>query len=187
MASVSNDGYIINKVDRPIGELRRGSYTYFANGDIIIAKITPCMENGKCAIASDLTNAIGFGSSEFHTFRCKDGILTKYLFTLLNQNIIRKAAENAMTGTSGHRRVPAKFYEEMMIPVPPIPVQEKIISACEKVDKEYNSTRMSIEEYRNKIEMLFDELEVIAKNSGGVQTNPVRSNEFCCFDRKACV
>ncbi len=174
MASVSNDGYIINKVDRPIGELRRGSYTYFANGDIIIAKITPCMENGKCAIASDLTNAIGFGSSEFHTFRCKDGILTKYLFTLLNQNIIRKAAENAMTGTSGHRRVPAKFYEEMMIPVPPIPVQEKIISACEKVDKEYNSTRMSIEEYRKRIEELFNDLEVIVKKSGGgVQTNPV--------------
>ena len=97
MASVSNEGYITDKVDRPIGELRKGGYTYFAEGDIIIAKITPCMENGKCAIASGLTNAIGFGSSEFHTFRCKDDILTKYLFALLNQNCIRKAAEDAMT------------------------------------------------------------------------------------------
>lgn len=173
MASVSNEGYITDKVDRPIGELRKGGYTYFAEGDIIIAKITPCMENGKCAIASGLTNAIGFGSSEFHTFRCKDDILTKYLFALLNQNCIRKAAEDAMTGASGHRRVPAEFYEEMMIPVPPIPIQEEIIAACAKIDEEYNSTRMSIEEYRNKIETLFNELEVITKNSGGVQTNPI--------------
>ena len=72
-----------------------------------------------------------------------------------------------MTGASGHRRVPAEFYEEMMIPVPPILVQEKITSECAKIDEEYNSTRMSIEEYRKKIEILFDELEVIAQNSGG--------------------
>ena len=72
-----------------------------------------------------------------------------------------------MTGASGHRRVPAEFFEEMMIPIPPISVQEEIIAACAKIDEEYNSTRMSIEEYRKKIETLFDELEVIAKNSGG--------------------
>ena len=67
MASVSSEGFIERKVDRPYGEVRNGGYTYFAEGDFIIAKITPCMKNGKCAIAEGLTNGIGFGSSEFHT------------------------------------------------------------------------------------------------------------------------
>lgn len=171
MASVSNEGFIETKVDRPCGEVRNGGYTYFAEGDIIIAKITPCMENGKCAIAEELTNGIGFGSSEFHTFRCHESeILTKYLFLLLNQNMVRKAAEEAMTGASGHRRVPAAFYEEMLIPVPPIPVQQKVVDECAKIDDEYNTTRMSIETYRQKIEDLFAELDVVMSTMGGVQT-----------------
>lgn len=94
------------------------------------------MENGKCAIAEGLTNGIGFGSSEFHTFRCHTSeILTKFLFLLLNQTTVRKAAEDAMTGASGHRRVPATFYEEMLIPVPPIPVQQQVIDECAKIDE----------------------------------------------------
>lgn len=136
------------------------------------------MENGKSAIAEDLTNGIGFGSSEFHTFRChKDEVLTKYLFKLLNQNSIRKAAEEAMTGASGHRRVPAIFYEELMIPIPPIPVQQQIIDECAKVDEEYNTTRMSIEDYRKKIEDLFNDLEVIA-SEGGYKISLANSDKF---------
>ena len=174
MASVSSEGFIERKVDRPYGEVRNGGYTYFAEGDIIIAKITPCMENGKCAIAEGLTNGIGFGSSEFHTFRCHTSeILTKFLFLLLNQTTVRKAAEDAMTGASGHRRVPATFYEEMLIPVPPIPVQQQVIDECAKIDEEYNATRMSIETYRQKIADLFAELDVVMSTIGGVQTEPV--------------
>ena len=168
MASVSSEGFIERKVDRPYGEVRNGGYTYFAEGDFIIAKITPCMENGKCAIAEGLTNGIGFGSSEFHTFRCHTSeILTKFLFLLLNQTTVRKAAEDAMTGASGHRRVPATFYEEMLIPVPPIPVQQQVIDECAKIDEEYNATRMSIETYRQKIAGLFAELDVVMSTIGG--------------------
>ena len=168
MASVSSEGFIERKVDRPYGEVRNGGYTYFAEGDFIIAKITPCMENGKCAIAEGLTNGIGFGSSEFHTFRCHTSeILTKFLFLLLNQTTVRKAAEDAMTGASGHRRVPAAFYEEMLIPVPPIPVQQQVIDECAKIDEEYNATRMSIETYRQKIADLFAELDVVMSTIGG--------------------
>lgn len=172
MSSVSNDGFIEKKIDRPLNEVRNGGYTYFSDGDIIIAKITPCMENGKCAIATGLTNGIGFGSSEFHTFRChSDEIITRYLFLLLNQNLVRQAAEAAMTGASGHRRVPASFYEEMMIPVPPVSVQQQIIDECGKIDEEYNTTRMSIENYRKRIEELFDELDVIS--SGGYRLSDI--------------
>lgn len=172
MSSVSNDGFIEKKIDRHLNEVRNGGYTYFSDGDIIIAKITPCMENGKCAIATGLTNGIGFGSSEFHTFRChSDEIITRYLFLLLNQNSVRQAAEAAMTGASGHRRVPASFYEEMMIPVPPISVQQQIVDECSKIDAEYETTRMSIEAYRQKIEDLFRELDVIS--SGGYRLSDI--------------
>lgn len=124
--------------------------------------------HGKCAIAEGLTNGIGFGSSEFHTFRCHTSeILTKFLFLLLNQTTVRKAAEDAMTGASGHRRVPATFYEEMLIPVPPIPVQQQVIDECAKIDEEYNATRMSIETYRQKIADLFAELDVVMSTIGG--------------------
>lgn len=128
MASVSNMGYIESMVDRPFGDVRKGSYTYFGEGDIIIAKITPCMENGKCAIARGLTNGIGFGSSEFHVLRChEDVIRVDYLFGYLNRDEIREKAERAMTGASGHRRVPISFYEELRIPLVPLNEQDKIV------------------------------------------------------------
>ncbi len=167
MASVSNEGFIKEKVNRPYGELRKGGYTYFTEGDIIIAKITPCMENGKCAIATGLTNNIGFGSSEFHTFRCdKDKILNKYLFLLLNRKEVREAAESVMTGASGHRRVPASFYEEMKIPVPPLSVQRQIIEECEKVEEESRKMRKTVEEGYRKIEEILMTLDTAAVSQG---------------------
>lgn len=125
------------------------------------------MENGKCAIAQNPTNGIGFGSSEFHVFRCDNSVvLTDYLFKLLNSPKIREAATQAMTGASGHRRVPESFYSELFLPVPPLDIQKQIVDECSMIDEEYNTTRMSIEEYRKKIEDLFDKLDIIAKNKG---------------------
>lgn len=132
MSSVSNDGYIEKKIDRSLKDVRKGSYTYFAEGDIILAKITPCMENGKCALATGLTNGIGMGSSEFHVFRCDEElVLRPFLFAMLNRSIIREAAEKVMTGASGHRRVPISFYEDLLVPVPPISTQQHIVSEIE--------------------------------------------------------
>ena len=136
MQSVSNEGFIEVKTDRPLGELRKGGYTYFAENDIIIAKITPCMENGKCAIASGLTNGIGMGSSEFHVFRIKPEHSNKYVFAYLNRNVIREQAAKVMTGASGHRRVPITFYEGLQIPVPPIAEQQRIVSEIETCEAE---------------------------------------------------
>lgn len=131
MASVNNDGFIARKEDRALSAVRKGSYTYFADNDIIIAKITPCMENGKCALAKDLTNGIALGSSEFHVFRANDTVLPAYLFYQLNRQKIRDTAENNMTGSSGHRRVPDSFYKNLRIPVPPLPQQQALVSEIE--------------------------------------------------------
>ena len=141
MASVSNDGYIENMVDRSLGDVRKGSYTYFAENDIIIAKITPCMENGKCALASGLTSGIGMGSSEFHVFRCNDSVLSHYLFGYLNREVIRVAAEKVMTGKSGHRRVPITFYQQLRIPLPPLEQQQIIVAEMERRKAEISRLR----------------------------------------------
>ena len=142
MASVSNDGFIETKTDKTLGELRKGSYTYFAENDIIIAKITPCMENGKCAIARGLTNGIGMGSSEFHVFRCNEKIKTEFLFAFLNRDSIRREAEKNMTGASGHRRVPISFYENYEISVPPLAEQQRIVSEIETYEAEISKAKV---------------------------------------------
>lgn len=134
MAAVSNDGHIVGAVDRLLGDIRKGSYTYFQENDIIIAKITPCMENGKCALATGLTNGIGMGSSKFHVFRCSELILPGYLFAFLNRASIREAAEAVMTGASGHRRVPIGFYQQLSIPLPSIKEQQRIVSTIQQAE-----------------------------------------------------
>ncbi|MCL2410882.1 MAG: N-6 DNA methylase [Treponema sp.] len=146
MASVSNEGYIENKVDRKLSDIRKGSYTFFKENDIIIAKITPCMENGKCAIATDLTNKIGMGSSEFHVIRCNDEINNKYLFAYLNRQIIRDDAKQNMTGASGHRRVPIAFYENLSILLPALNKQTEIVAEIEKCEIEIAKAKLKLEE-----------------------------------------
>ncbi|MDR3273597.1 MAG: restriction endonuclease subunit S [Flavobacteriaceae bacterium] len=147
MPSVSNNGYIANRIDKTFGEIKKGSYTYFKESDIIIAKITPCMENGKCALATNLTNGLALGSSEFHVFRANnDKIITKYLFTLLNRKSIRVEAEKNMTGASGHRRVPIAFYENLEIPLPPLSAQQKIVSEIEKIETQIAALEQEVAE-----------------------------------------
>ena len=93
MSSVSEEGIIAYKEDRLLKNLKKGSYTYFAEHDLIFAKITPCMENGKCAIAEGLTNNIGMGSSEFHVFRPKnDFVINKFAFIFFNRAAVRREA-----------------------------------------------------------------------------------------------
>ena len=150
MASISNDGYIANRVDRQLSDVRNGSYTYFMENDIIIAKITPCMENGKCAIANGLTNGIGMGSSEFHVLRCSDKINNKYLFTYLNRDVIRKEAEQNMTGASGHRRVPITFYEDLDIPLPAMEKQIEIVEEIERYEQKIFDAKNNILKLENE-------------------------------------
>lgn len=135
-------GTISKTVDKRLGELRKGGYTYFAEGDILIAKITPCMENGKCAIAKGLTNGIGMGSTEFHVFRAdKEKVLPEYLFAFLNQDSIREDAVEHFTGASGHRRVPINFYENLEIPILSLEEQQKVVNQISAYDEEINSLK----------------------------------------------
>lgn len=126
---------VINKIHlvetKKFKEVQRGSYTPFINGDILFAKVTPCMENGKIAIVEKLKNGIGYGSSEFHVVRCKDEVINKYVFYFLVQEKFRNEAENAMTGAVGLRRVPKQFIENYIIPLPTINEQSLVIQELE--------------------------------------------------------
>ena len=117
--------------DRPYGDVRKG-YTPFSEGDVLFAKITPCMENGKVAIAKGLTNGAGCGSTEFHVLRPMDGLSRDYLLHFLIQEGFRKEAQSHMTGTAGQLRVPARFFNDSPIPLPPLPEQHRIVAEIEK-------------------------------------------------------
>ena len=124
---------------RPFGQVSKGSYTFFAEGDILFAKVTPCMENGKIAVANGIKNGIGYGSSEFHVFRTLPCLQKKYLFYYLVRSSFRSEAQHAMTGAVGLRRVPKKFLQDYPIPLPPLPEQRAIVSKIEQLFSELDN------------------------------------------------
>lgn len=151
MSSVSDQGYIKIEEEKVLREVLQG-YTYFQKGDLIFAKITPCMENGKCAFVRSTKYNICFGSTEFHVFRSGQAVLSHYLFSLLNQQEVREVAETYMTGTSGHRRVPITFYENLLIPVPPKEIQEQIVQEIEILEAREQELRNNIEQLQTTIQ-----------------------------------
>ncbi len=115
MAAVTEDGKLAKIAERKLSEVMT-SYTCFREGDVLLAKITPCMENGKIAFLDALTHKLGFGSTEFFVIRAKDKATAKVIYHFLNRPAFRKPAERAMTGASGHRRVPKKFIMDFSVP-----------------------------------------------------------------------
>jgi type I restriction enzyme, S subunit len=118
--------------ERPLGELRKG-FTHFAEGDVLFAKITPCMENGKGAVATGLRNRAGCGTTELHVLRPRGGIDPHYLYHFLHQQSFRREAEANFTGTAGQARVPTAFIERAEIPLAPTNEQERIVAKLEKL------------------------------------------------------
>jgi len=117
---------------RPYGSVKTG-YTKFAEGDVLFAKITPCMENGKGAVARNLDNELGCGTTELFVLRPKRGISPNYVYRFLAQEKIRKQAKGNFTGTAGQARVPKAFIESIEIPIPPLNEQKRIVEKLEKL------------------------------------------------------
>lgn len=157
MSSVSTNGYIIHQERKSYSAVKHGSYKSFQENDVIIAKIAPCMENGKCAIARNLINQIGFGSTEFHVFRCNtDYILPEILFYKLNRQEVRDEAHKVMTGKSGHRRVPIEFYEEMELSLPNIEEQKNLVKIISQKEAEIERLQKEIDEIPAKKQAILD-------------------------------
>lgn len=119
-------GEITDPQIRTLKEVRTG-FTNFSEGDIVFAKITPCMENGKSAVIGKLVNDIGFGTTEFFVLRCGNKLYNRYLYYLVRDQHFRDKAKTVMTGAVGQQRVPKSFLEEYQIQLPSVAEQKEII------------------------------------------------------------
>jgi type I restriction enzyme, S subunit len=115
---------------RPLSAVRKG-YTSFVNGDVIFAKITPSMENGKVAVARNLMNGIGFGSTEFHVLHPSQGLDSKYLCYFMVRPSFRANAKQHMSGSGGQLRVPTEYLRQTVLPLPPLNEQKRIVEKLE--------------------------------------------------------
>lgn len=135
MPSVSEDGKIDCSNIKPYKEVRKG-FTYFAENDVLFAKITPCMENGKGAVAKGLSGGIGSGSTEFHVLRPIEGKSNPYwLYIITMFELFRVGARKVMTGTGGQLRVPVGYLSDFPISLPPISLQDSFEEFVHQSDK----------------------------------------------------
>ena len=168
MADVSEDtGRIVHQTDRLIRDVMKG-FTPFKDRDILIAKITPCFENGKI-IHAHIRNFMGFGSTEFHVLRANKRTLNdRYLFHFLRQKRIRVEGERRMTGSAGQRRVPKKFFEELKLHLPPLSEQKRIAAILDKTDALREKRRQAIAKLDELLQSVFLDM------FGDPVTNPKR-------------
>ncbi len=157
MEKVQEDGSIDCELKKPISELWSG-FTFFRRNDVIIAKITPCFENGKGALLSILDTEIGFGSTEFHVLRASKSIMPKLMYFITKSERFMKVGEAFMTGSAGQKRVPTDFVAEFNISLPPLPEQTAIVThietECARLDAIIDKFKKQIElfkEYRTTL------------------------------------
>ena len=133
-----------------------GSYTYFADGDVLLAKITPCFQNGKLGISSDLSNGIGFGSSEFIVFRPNGNVDNEYLYYYLSRESFRREGVKRMGGAVGQQRVPKEFIESYPIPLPTLPEQRRIVGILDEAFDCIATTKANAEKNIQNARALFE-------------------------------
>lgn len=131
MDAVGEYGGLRLDIEKPMDEIGDG-YTYFAENDVVVAKITPCFENGKGALAKGLSNGIAFGTTELHVLRASEQIKPTYLFLLTNTYPFRRIGEAEMYGAGGQKRVPEDFIKDFRIGIPPDDEQQEILDYVDR-------------------------------------------------------
>ena len=138
-------------------------YTKFRENDLIWAKITPCMENGKSAVVDNLKGGIGVGSTEFHVFRALEGVNIRYIHALLRLKSLREHAVLHFTGSAGQQRVPSEFFKNLTIPKPPIEKQDQIASHIDGIHTQAKQLQQEanaiVERAKREVEQILLEKE----------------------------
>lgn len=138
MPNVQEKNNVVTYDMVPYKEVKKG-FTVFKKGDLIWAKITPCMQNGKSCIVDDMPTEIGFGSTEFHVIRKRDNRLyMPYLWAILSNEGVLKAAQATFSGSAGQQRVSANFIEEFPAVIPEYKTQYRLVSSLEKKLSRFN-------------------------------------------------
>ena len=150
MEAVGENGGLNLEQTHPLGYVAKG-YTYFRDNDVVIAKITPCFENGKGALVNGLRNGLGFGTTELHVLRPFPCLDRKYLFYLTLSHAFRKIGASYMYGAGGQKRVPDDFIRDFRIALPPPPEQHAIAAF---LDRETTRLDALIEKKQRQIELL---------------------------------
>lgn len=155
MASMSAETARVETTqDRPYFEVSKG-FTPFLSGDVLIAKITPCFENGKIAQAN-LPRRNGFGSTEFHVVRSRPDLSdARYLHHYLRLKDVRTEGQRRMTGSGGQRRVPANFLSELRIPAPPLSEQRRIAAILDQAETLRTQRRAALAQLDSLTQSLF--------------------------------
>ena len=162
------------------------SYQYFRDNDVLLAKITPCFENGKLSIARDLSNGVGFGSSEFIVLRAKEFIETEYLYYVLLQPSFRERGKKNMSGAVGQKRVAKKFIENYLINLPPLEQQRRIVAKLDAVFAEIDVAVAAVKRKQEQVDslknaLLSSELSPAAIDAAKWKT--AKLGELCVFTR----
>lgn len=156
MSDISENGGIIKENIVPQSSIKPG-LTFYKKGDIIVAKITPCFENGKGALLNDISEDYGFGSTEFHVIRCKQ-CNNQFIYYHTTSYAFRKRLESQMTGSAGQKRVPADSISTYKIAIPPLPEQQKIAEIISTWDKAIEKQSQLIEELELRKKGLMQQL-----------------------------
>jgi type I restriction enzyme, S subunit len=152
------------------GRLKSKSLSRFQEGDVLFAKITPCMENGKVALARRLHGGRAVGSTEFHVLRTRGCLVPEYLVRYLLQETIRADAEQEMTGAVGQRRVPRAHLETLTLPVPPVLEQQRIVAALEAHLSLLESSAATLSAVSRRLHRLRDRIIAAACNGSLFET-----------------
>ena len=147
MSNVSENGKIDLSINRNIDDVRKG-FTFFKDNDVIVAKITPCFENGKGAPVFGLLNGVGFGSTEFHVLRPKNTVNTVWLYHVTMLSKFRLEGERKMTGSGGQRRITKDFINNFKLNIPPLSLQNEFADFVAQVDKSQFACQMAIKLWR---------------------------------------
>jgi type I restriction enzyme S subunit len=155
MASVDDiTGSIANPEVRPYADVKKG-YTYFAPSDVIFAKITPCMQNGKSAVAYELVNDIAFGSTEFHVLRSKGHVLPQWIHFLVRSQSFRIEAQQHFKGSAGQQRVPKSFLTEYEMSIPKsLREQQFIVDHMQNLQAQIDQLRHLQQQVQTEIDAL---------------------------------
>ncbi len=176
MSDATEGGDWLQRQERPLAMVRKG-YTPFAEGDVLFAKITPCMENGKGAHALALASGVGFGSTEFHVLRAKDGTEPRFLYHWSLSNTLRRKAEAFMTGSAGQQRVAAEFFDHFGVPALPPPEQRRIAEILDTLDTAIRKTEEVIAKLQQMKQGLLHDLLTRGIDENGELRDPVRHPE----------
>lgn len=146
-------GEITDPQTRLLKEVRSG-FTNFSEGDVVFAKITPCMENGKSAVVGKLVNDIGYGTTEFFVLRCSDRLYNRFLYHLVRDKLFRDKAKAVMAGAVGQQRVPKRYLETYKLNLPKFNEQREIVRILDGSFAKEQQTKEAAEAVLDQIELM---------------------------------